>query len=149
MVGANDRVVVTAPYIVDTRFEFNDVVDVRPMIGHPIHSAHNSIEWETSLGIVTRHLLEHFEHAILIETAVAQVRLGVGSKLELTALLGGVGINSGRSQALKVTIALFGIDYVHGLIATIESVLNERQQNAVFFFVAVKERTNMTDLRKL
>src|ERR1700721_1879487 len=138
MGGGKDRGVVTAPYIVNTRFEFNDVVDVRPMIGHPVHSAHNSIERETSLGILTRNLLEHFEHAILIETAVAQVRLGVGSKLELTALLGGVGINSGRSQALKVIIALFGIDYVHGLIATLESVFNKRRKNGVFFFVVFK-----------
>src|ERR1700722_6791406 len=146
MVGANDRVVVTAPYIVDTRFEFNDVVDVRPMISHPVHSAHNSIERETSLGILTRHLLEHFEHAILIETAFAQIRFSIGSKVQLTALRGGVGINSGRSQALEVIIALFGIDYVHGLIATLESALYEWEQNAVFFFVAVKKRTNMTHL---
>src|SRR3984957_12589632 len=119
------------------------------MIGHPVHSAHNSIERERSLGIVTRHLFEHFEHAILIETAVSQIRLGVGSKLELSGLLGGVGINSCRSQALKMILALFGIDYVHGLVATLESVLNEWEQNAVFFFVAVKKRTNMTHLCKL
>jgi hypothetical protein len=46
-------------------------------------------------------------------------------------------------------LTLFGVNYVDGLVATLESVLNEWEQNAVFFFVAVEERTNMTHLCEL
>jgi len=64
----------------------------------------------------------------------------------LTALLGGGGINSYRSQALQMILALLGVHYVHSLVATLESIPDERQQNAVFFLVAVKEGADMTIL---
>lgn len=46
-------------------------------------------------------------------------------------------------------LALFGFNYVDGLVATLESALNEWEQNPVFFFVAVKQPINVTRLCKL
>jgi hypothetical protein len=44
---------------------------------------------------------------------------------------------------------LSGIHKVDGLVATLEAVLYEWQQNPVLFLGAVKERTNMADLAQL
>jgi hypothetical protein len=126
MVRADDRVVVATPHIIYTRFELNDVVDVRSTFHRPVHAADNATERKSALGAAAGQLLEHLQHPILIETAVPKVRFGVGPKLELPALLGGRGVDPHRSQPLQVVATSIRINDVNRLVATLEPVLNKR-----------------------
>src|SRR5271167_2321478 len=69
IVGANNCIVVAAPYFVYTRLELNDVVDMRPIFDGPVHTTTNATQRERSLGVVAGQLLECRYHAIRIETA--------------------------------------------------------------------------------
>ena len=71
--------------------------------------ANDATERKPSLDIAARQLLESLQHSILIETAVAKIRFGVGSKLELSTLLGDTRINPYRSQTLQMILMLPGI----------------------------------------
>jgi hypothetical protein len=85
----------------------------------------------------------------LIEVTVTKICFGVGSKLELTAPLGGRGIDACRSQALQMIVLLPWIYHVDGLIATRKPVLYEWKQHAVLFVVAVEKRTDVTYVAEL
>src|ERR1700722_13796506 len=49
IVGADHGIVVTAPYIVHTRFELNQVVHVRPPFRGPLHVANDAVERKTTV----------------------------------------------------------------------------------------------------
>jgi hypothetical protein len=72
---------------------------------------------------------------------VTKICFGVGSKVELTALLGGRRIDACRSQALQMIVMLPWTYNVDGLIATLKPVLYEWKQHAVLFVVAIEKRT--------
>jgi hypothetical protein len=69
-VGADDRIIVATPHIIDPRFKLNQIVDVRLTVRHPVHAADNATKGKSSFGIAARHLLERLQHAILIEPTV-------------------------------------------------------------------------------
>jgi hypothetical protein len=149
MVGADDRVVVSSPQIIHPRFELDEVVDVGSIFHCPVHATANAAEWKSSLDVAAGHLLERFQHPVLVETAVAKVRFGIGPKFELAALPGGSGVDPGRGQPLQVVAMLIGIHDVNGSVASLEAVLNKRKQHAVFFVVAVEKRADMTYFAEL
>ena len=126
MVGADDRIVVTTPHIIDARLELNEIVNVGSIFNCPVHPAANAAEWESSLGIAASHLLERCQHSILIETAVPKVSFGVDPNLELSTLLGGRWIDSDCGQPLQMVVTLIRIHDVNRFVATLEPVLNER-----------------------
>src|SRR5215467_2701099 len=144
IVGADDRVLVTVPHFVDTRFELHNIVNVRSVFHRPVHATHDTTKGESSLGVAARQLLEDLHHPILIEMAVPKVRFGVGFELELTTLLGGCRVDTCRNQTVQVVVPLFRVNNVNRLVATPEPVLNERKQNAVLFFFTVKKCAHMT-----
>src|SRR5258705_4919054 len=76
VVRANHRVVVTIPQIVDARLEFNELVDVRATLC-PVHSTDDATERKPGVRVTAGELLEYLEHPILIEAAVAKVRVRV------------------------------------------------------------------------
>jgi hypothetical protein len=80
---------------------------------------------------------------------VTKICFGVGSKLELTAPLGGRRIDACRSQALQMIVMLPWIYHVDGFIATLKPVLYEWKQRAVLFVVAVEKRTDVTYVAEL
>jgi hypothetical protein len=149
IVGADHRIIVAPPYIVHTRFELNQVVHMRPAVSRPFHVADDAAEWKSSASITTRQLLEKLQHPVLIEVTVAKICFGVGSKLELTAPLGGRRIDACRSQALQMIVMLPRIYHVDGLIATLKPVLYEWKQHAILFVVAVEKRTDVTYVAEL
>jgi hypothetical protein len=100
MVGTDNGVVVPKPYVVYTGLELNHVIDMRSIFNRPVHTATNAAQRKSSLGVSAGQLLKYFEHPILIEAAIWKVDFGVGSKLELPALLRDRGIDACRSQAL-------------------------------------------------
>ena len=87
VVGADDRIIVATPYIIDPRFKLNQIVDMRLTVRHPVHATDNATQGKSSLGIAARHLLERLQHAILIEPAVLKVGFGAAPKFELAASL--------------------------------------------------------------
>ena len=73
----------------------------------------------------------------------AKIRFGVDPQFELATLLRGRRIDSGGSQPSQMIGMLVWIDDVNRLVATSESVLDERKQNPILFLVAVEEGTDM------
>src|SRR5258708_38908105 len=65
-VGADDRIIVATPHIIDPRFNLNHMVDMRPTVLHPRHAADNATTGKSSIGIASTHLLERLQHTILI-----------------------------------------------------------------------------------
>ena len=104
---------------------------------------------EIPASITARQLLEKLQHPVLIEVTVTKICFGVGSKLELTAPLGGRRIDACRSQALQMIVMLPWIYHVDGFIATLKPVLYEWKQHAVLFVVAVEKRTDVTYFAQL
>jgi len=113
----------------------------------PIHVTDDTAEAEIALR--RSHLREHIKHPVLIEPAIPKVGLGVDSHLELPGLSCGGSINADRGQSLQVMAALTGIDDVNGLVATFETVADERQQNAVGVLAAIEEGADMAIFAKL
>ena len=91
-------------------------------------------------------MLEHPKHAILIEPAIAEIGVGVDAKFELAAALCFHGVNSGSGQVPDMAIMALGADDMDRLMAAVEAILNEWQQNTVFFVLTIEERTDMTCL---
>ena len=149
IVGADHGIVVAAPYIIHTRFELNQVVHVRPAVSGPFHVANDAAEWKSAARIAASQLLEKLQHPVLIEVTVTKICFGVGSKLELAAVLGGRRIDARRSQALQMIVMLPRIYHVDGLIATLKPVLYEWKQHAVLFVVAVEKCTDVTYVAEL
>jgi hypothetical protein len=149
MVGTNNRVVVPKPYVIDTRLELNHVIDVRSILGCPVHAATNAAQRKSSLGVSAGQLFKHLQHPILIETAIWKVDFGVGPKLELSILLCGHRVDACSSQALEMVLALLRVQDVNRLVPRPQPVLYERKQDAILFFVVVKERANVTRFAEL
>src|SRR5579864_2482518 len=93
-VGADHRVVVATPHIIDSRFKLNQIVDVRLTVRHPVHAADNATQGKSSLGIAARHLLERLQHAVRIETTILKVGFSAAPKFELAVSLHSGGVNS-------------------------------------------------------
>ena len=94
VVGADDRIFVATPHIIDPRFKLNQIVDVRLTVRHPVHAADNATQGKSSLGIAARHLLERLQHAILIEPTVLKVGFSAAPKFELATSLDSGRVNS-------------------------------------------------------
>src|SRR5580700_4054540 len=86
MIRADDGVLVMLPDFIYARLEFHQIVDVRLTFGRPVHAANNAAKRKSSLGVGTGQLFKRFQHPVLIETALAKVRFGVGPQLELPTL---------------------------------------------------------------
>jgi hypothetical protein len=79
---------------------------------------------EIPASITARQVLEKLQHPVMIEVTVTKIRFGVGSKLELTAPLGGRRIDACRSQALQM-IVMLPIYHVDGLVAALKPIRME------------------------
>ncbi len=144
VVRADHRVLVAKPHLIHPRFELNQAVDLRSGFHRPVHVADNAAARKACLGGVTSPLLERLQHPVLIETAVAKVRFGVSSKLELPTPLGRLRIDAHCAQPLQMIRILIRIYHVNCFVATFKPVLDERQQHAILIVVAVEERADMT-----
>src|SRR6266850_2740394 len=149
VVRANYRIVVTIPQIVDARLEFNELVDVRSTLCPPVHSADDATERKPVVRVTAGELLEYLQHPMLIEAAVAKVRVRVRPNLELTRSLSGGGIDADRRQALQMIFMLVRVDDVNRFVAAREAVLDERQQHPIFLIVAVEKRADMACVAEL
>jgi len=93
-VGADDRIIVTTPHIIDPGFKLNQIVYVRLTVMYPVHAADNATQGKSPFRISARHLLERLQHAVLIESAVLKVGFSIAPKFELAALLDSGRVNS-------------------------------------------------------
>jgi hypothetical protein len=108
-ISADDRVVVPKPHVVYTRLEPNHVIDMRPIFNRPVDATTNAAQRKSSLGVSAGQLLKYLQHPILIEAAIWKVDFGVGSKLELPALLRNRRVDACGSQALQVVLTLIWV----------------------------------------
>src|SRR5258705_1098831 len=123
VIRANHRMVVTIPQIIDARLEFNELVDVCSMLCRPVHSADDPTERKPVVRATAGELLEYLQHPMLIEAAVAKVRVRVRPNLELAGSLSGVGIDPHRRQAMQMIFILVWVDDVNRSVAAPEAVL--------------------------
>ena len=149
MISTDDCVVVPKPDIVHSRLEFDHVIDMRPILNRPVHTATNATQRESSVGISAGELLKYLQHPILIEVAIRKVDFGIGAKLELPALLHVRRVNARASQALQMVLMLVWIEDVNGFIAGVQAVFYERKKDAIFFFIIVEECADVTRLAQL
>src|SRR5436189_196378 len=78
--------------------------------------------------------------------AVSQVGLRVGAELQLSRLLRSSAIDPARSQTLDMVARLIRVDDVDGLVAAFQSILNERQQDAILLLVAIEQSADVPHL---
>jgi hypothetical protein len=149
MVCADDRIVMATPHVINSRFEFDELVDVGWIFNRPVHAADNAAERKPSLGVAAGQLLERLQHSILIEASIAKVGFGVGSKLELSILLGCRRVDPYRGQPLQMVVMLTRINNVNRLVPTLKPVPDEGKQNPVLFVFTVEERADMTRFAEL
>src|SRR5208283_2700627 len=149
MVGADDRVVVATPHVIHPRFELNEIVNVRSIFNRPVHAAANTTEREATLSVTARHLLECCEHPILIETAFPKIDFGVDANLELSGPLGSCRVDSDCGQSSPMIMTLIRIHDVDRLVATLEAIPDERQQNPIFLIDVIEKRADMTHFAEL
>ena len=142
MICADDCIIAAAPDIVHAGFEFNQIIDVRLTVCPPVHAANDTAQGEPALGV--GQLFECLQHQVLIEAAFPKVCIGARSKLKLASLVRRGRIDSGRRKTLKVVILLFGIHHMNGPVATVEAVLDKRQENAILLFITVEQGTDMS-----
>ncbi len=149
MVCANDHVFVTIPDIIHTRLELNDIVDMRLIFNRPVHTTTNATQRIAYPGAAASHLLERRDHAIWVETAIRKVDIRVHAKLELSILLRSLRVDPYFSQALEVVLTLMRIHHVNGLVAALESIFYEWEQDPILFVGAIEESADMTRLVEL
>jgi hypothetical protein len=146
IVDADDGVVVTAPDVIDPRFELDQIVNAIRMPASPFHLTNDPAAGVRAVGRAACEVLEHPKHAILIEPAIAEIGVGIDAKFELAAAPCFHGVDSGSGQVPDMAIVALGADDMDRLMAAVEAILNEWQQNTVFFFLTIEERTDMTCL---
>src|SRR5882762_10673725 len=113
VVRANHRIVVTIPHIVDARLEFNEPVDFRSTLCCPVHSADDATERKPVVRVTAGELLEYLQHPMLIEAAVAKVRVRIRPNIELAGTLSGGRIDPDRRQSLQMIVTLVRVDDVN------------------------------------
>ena len=138
-----DHIVVATPHVVYTRFELDEIVDVRPAFCRPVHLTDDATQPESFFGVTAAIRLNDIQHSILIEAAVAKIGFGVGAQFELTLLLRGGRIDPRLSQPVHMVTALIAAHDVNRLVTALEPVPYERKQHTIFFVVAVEERAHM------
>src|SRR5579871_6828923 len=106
MISADDRVVMTAPHVVDTRLKLNHVVDPGSIFHRPVHAATDATHRKSVLGVSTGQLLKDLQHPILIETAIRKVNLCVDPQLQLPTLLSCERVDARGGQALYMIVTL-------------------------------------------
>jgi hypothetical protein len=117
---------------------------MRPILDGPVHTTTNTTQRKRSLGVIASQLFECRYHAIWIETAIRKIRLNVGAKLQLSTLQRDGRINARLIQSLQVTLTLIAIHDVNRLVATLEPIFYEGEQDPILFLITVEEGTNVS-----
>src|SRR5580698_8851619 len=149
MISADDRVVVTMPNLVHAGFKFDHVINMRSIFNGPVHSAANATLRKIALGISAGQLFKNVQHPILIELAIGKVNFRIGAKLELSALLCYLCVNTCGNQAPQMILLLLRVENMNSLVARFHPVLDERKQDAIFLLVIVEKGADMTRMTEL
>ncbi len=139
ILDADDSVIVTAPDVIDPRLEFDQVVDAGRSPARPFHLTNDSAERVWSLDRATRDTLEHLKHAVLIEPAILEIHVSIDAKFQLAAALCRRNVNSGSGQMPDVTVATIGTDDVDRFMDAAEAILDDGQQNTIFFVLTIED----------
>src|SRR5712671_6572373 len=99
---------------------------------------------EPLLSTALQDLLDQRQHLVLLEVAVAQIRVSPIAQLEVAALLCRGHIDASGLQPSQVCLSQYGIDNMESLLAALKTFLDEWQQHLILFVRAVKEGADMT-----
>jgi hypothetical protein len=146
VVDTDDGVVVAAPDVIDPRFELDQIVNAARMPAGPFHLTDDPAEGVRAIDRAACDVLEHLKHAILIEPAIAEIGVGVDAKFQLAAALCFRSVDSGSGQVPDMAIVALGADDMDRLMAAVEAIPDEWQENAIFFVLTIEERTDVTCL---
>src|SRR5882724_427583 len=99
---------------------------------------------EALLSTALKDLLDQRQHPVLIEVAVAQIRVRPIAQLGLAARLCRGHIDAGGRQPPEVFLMQRGIDDMESLLAALESFPDEWRQHPILPVRAVKEGADVT-----
>jgi hypothetical protein len=143
IVGSTHGVVVFGQDVVEPRFVFDDVVDAGSILERPLHVGDQPRQ-RVALGLpALEHFLYQREHLILIEPALAQIRILPAPDFELAGLFGAVNGDARLLQPPAVLGAMGVLDDVEGLFAVLDAFADEGEEHPVFFVLAVEERADV------
>jgi hypothetical protein len=146
IVDADDGVVVTAPDVVDPRFELDQIMNAARISAGPFHLTNDSAEGVRPVDRAACKVLEHLKHAILIEPIIAEIGVGIDAEFQLAAALRFRSVNSGISQVPDMAIVALSADDVDRFMAAVEAILNEWQENTILLVLAIEKCTDMARL---
>src|SRR5262245_62069299 len=151
IVRAYDRVdgpVLAKPYIVCSRFILQQPIHAWSIFQSPFHMSDKANQWKALFFRVLHDRFEQSQRLVLIESAIAKVRISPCEYLELATLAGRANVDAGRRQSLDMLVTSFGIDSMDGLLAAFEAVLNERHQHPILVIMTVEKCADMTGRAK-
>jgi hypothetical protein len=86
VVRSDDRVWIPGQQIVHPRLILHQVINTRSVFQGPFHMGNQTSQREASLSSALKDLLDQSQHRILIEVAVAQIRVSPIAQLKLPIL---------------------------------------------------------------
>jgi len=149
MVGANDCIVVAAPYLVYARLELDDIVDMGPILDRPVHTTTNATQRKRPLGVAAGHLLERRYHAIRIEATVRKVDVCVDANFQLSALFRGRRVDPCGCQASEMVLTLIRINNMNRPVAARKPIFYEWEQDSILFLITIEEGADVTGFVEL
>ena len=143
---ADDDIIVIAPQIVHSRFEFNHRIDQRSAPAGPVHPAHDPTARKGMLPVPAGKPLEHRQHAIDVEVSISEVGVCGAPHFELTSLCRLARVDSRQRQTLQMITRVIRADDMDGLVANCQSLIDKRQQDAVLLVLVVEKRADMSSV---
>jgi hypothetical protein len=83
------------------------------------------------------------DHGVLVETAIAQVRILPGTHLHQAILLGGC-VDAGIRQAAQALLSLALVYDLEDFLICLKALLQKGEHDLVFIFPVMEERADMT-----
>jgi hypothetical protein len=146
IVDANDGGVVTAPDVIYSCLEFYQVVNVGRIPAGPFRLANDPAERVWGADRPAGDTPKCLKHTLRIEPAIAEVGFCVGAKFELATKLCSRGVNSGGRQVPDMATVTIGTDDMDRFVARVEAILNEWEEDTIFFVFAVEKCTDVARL---
>src|SRR2546425_3582403 len=126
IVDSYDRIFIPRQYVVQPCLVLHEIINAWAVLQGPFHVGDEACQREALLSAVLQHLLDQSQHPVLIEVAIPQICIGPVAQFELPALFCGCHIDAGRRQSAQVFLTELRVYDVEGLLAAVESLLDER-----------------------
>jgi hypothetical protein len=144
VVGAYDDVIVIRQKFVESGLIFDEVVNPWQVFERPLHVGPKPGHAEASGAAFLENVLNQRQHRILIEAALAQIRVFPWPQLKLPVALGLLGVDARFGKPSAPFRQVRVIDDLEQPIVGCFSGFREWQQELILLVLVVEKRTGMT-----